>query len=140
MVDLDHNAWHVPTEGRPQLIVIAVRDCRLCAKTLVALDAFSREHAGTMSTAFVYGGSAAALVELATRQSVPIDGTLRFVSDPRGAIQQATRVTHTPYAFMIDADGTIVRSGLASEQRHLLWLAEALREPRTTNHKVMATA
>jgi peroxiredoxin len=128
--DYDGQAHELPVRGMaPQLIMLAIQNCRMCEKALSGLASVAEEYGGALQTWFVYPGDSRDFARLRPRLS----SNIQVIYDPHKKVMKRLKVPHTPYAVVIDPSGRVVQAAIVNGKEQLEWLLERMvsRSPST---------
>lgn len=110
LVDIGSNSWSFEqVKGRRALIVIISTHCASCNALLPALRTIEQQGTVQLATLVLFGQDTARVRTYATRNRVP--GTVVLLSD---ADAEALDVEVTPYAYLVDEHGVVIRKGVPS--------------------------
>jgi methylamine dehydrogenase accessory protein MauD len=109
-------------KGRSSIFVFVSPDCQPCQELMPHLTLFNKSRNGKVNLVLFSQSDPQTSLELtkAHKLSVPV------ISDPEGGFLKLYQVRATPFAYRLDANGTVRRRGVVN---NLEALEELLKDP-----------
>ena len=113
--------------GLPFLLVFGSPSCAPCRNLIPDLSVFAHERREELRVLFLSRGEA----EATRRFASELDGQVPMAVHPDETLPEKYEARVTPFAFLIDGEGTIRAKGLANNREHLEMLLDMGRREKS---------
>jgi hypothetical protein len=107
---------------QPIFIFFAQTTCKPCQEARAALAAFASKHQQMLETVLVCTGKVQEITEFA----VSLPDAIRLVPDPHKDLLVQLRISSTPFAVILDQEGTVRGKGMPVTSEAFEWFVEQL--------------